>query len=305
MTERDDILIVGTGAMACLFAARMAPHAKVTMLGSWKEGVDTLARDGVRLVSSDGVERTFRVRATGDVAQCGERRLALILVKSWQTARAARQLRACLTLDGVALTLQNGLGNLEILQGALGRERCALGVTTLGATMLGPGRVRAGGGSSTHIAEHPALSPLLVLFQEAGLETEVTQDLESVLWGKLVVNAGINPITALLEISNGELLTRPDAQAMMIATAVETADVAAARGVALPFEDPGEYVARVARDSGENRSSMYQDILRGAPTEINAICGAVVQEAERFGVPTPLNWALWRLVRAKTRAVQE
>jgi 2-dehydropantoate 2-reductase len=298
-TEKDEVLIVGTGAMACLFAARTAPYAEVTMLGSWKEGVAALARDGVRLVDSDGAERSFQVRATDDVAQCGGHRLALVLVKSWQTARAARQLRACLAPEGVALTLQNGLGNLEILQGALGRERCALGVTTLGATMVGPGRVRAGGGSSTHIAEHPALGPLLVLFRQAGLSIDLTENLSGVLWGKLVVNAGINPITALLEIPNGELLARPDAQAIMIATAMEVADVAAARGVELPYEDPGEYVTRVARDSGDNRSSMYQDILRGAPTEINAICGAVVQEAERFGVPTPLNWALWRLVRAK------
>jgi 2-dehydropantoate 2-reductase len=297
--ENERVLILGTGAMACLFAARIAPLSEVTMLGSWQEGIDALAQNGVRMTSLDGEEQTFPVRATNDVSECKGHRIALVLVKSWQTAQAARQLRACLTPDGVALTLQNGLGNLEILQGALGHERCALGVTTLGATLIGPGHVRDGGGTTTHVVDHPGLEPLLTLLRGAEVDVELVRDLDGVLWGKLVVNAGINPLTALLEIPNGELLVRPDAQAMMIATAQETAAVAAARGVELPYDDPGERIVQVARDSADNYSSMYQDILRGAPTEIRAISGAVVEEAERYGVPAPLNWALLRLICAK------
>lgn len=300
--ENEKTLIVGTGAMACLFAARIAPFSDVTMLGSWQEGVEALAERGVRLITQDGEERVHSVYATSDVAECKGHRIALVLVKSWQTANAARLLRACLTPDGVALTLQNGLGNLEILQGALGRERCALGVTTLGATLIGPGRARDGGGTTTHMVAHPSLEPLLELLRSAEMNVEVVQDLDGVLWGKLVINTGINPITALLEIPNGELLKRADAQAMMIAIAQETAAVAAAKSIELPYGDPGEHIVQVARDSTDNYSSMYQDILRGAPTEINAICGAVVDEAERFGVPAPLNWAMLRLIRAKAAA---
>jgi 2-dehydropantoate 2-reductase len=302
--ENDEILIIGTGAMACLFATRIAPYSGVTMLGSWQEGVEALAEHGVRLTSLDGEQAGFQVHATSDESECKGHRTALVLVKSWQTARAARQLRSCLAPDGVALTLQNGLGNLEILQGALGRERCALGVTTLGATLIGPGHVRDGGGTTTHVVAHPGLEPLLDLLRKAGMKVEVVQDLDGVLWGKLVINTGINPITALLEIPNGELLTRPDAQAMMIATAQESAAIAAARGIELPYTDPGEHIVQVARDSTDNFSSMYQDILRGAPTEIHAICGAVVEEAERYGVPAPLNWALLRLISAKATAAE-
>jgi 2-dehydropantoate 2-reductase len=102
-------------------------------------------------------------------------------------------LAECLAPDGVALTLQNGLGNLETLQEELGVERAALGVTTTGATLLGPGHVRVGGTGPTHIARHARLEAYLPLLRKAGFQVEVEDDVESLLWGKLAVNAGINP----------------------------------------------------------------------------------------------------------------
>ncbi len=292
------ILIVGTGAMACLFAARLAPHTRVTMLGSWPEGLRALRERGVTLVEGDGQPMAHAVEVAGTAARCRGARYALVLVKSWQTASAAARLAACLAEEGVALTLQNGLGNLEILQQALGRERAALGVTTCGATLLGPGHARLGGSGPTYLARHPRLDPLAALLGQAGFEIHWVDDLQSLSWGKLAVNAGINPLTALLRIPNGALLEDEDSRALMIAAAQETAVVAAAKGLHLPYQDAGAQVAQVARRTAANRSSMLQDVQRGAPTEIDAICGAVVHEGERLGVPTPVNRTLWHLVRA-------
>lgn len=294
----DPLLIVGTGAMACLFGARLAPHAQVTLLGTWAEGLRAVQRDGIRL-EENGRARQVRVRATSEVSDCAGATQALVLVKSWQTARAARQLSQCLSPEGVALTLQNGLGNLEILEAELGAERAALGVTTTGATLLGPGWARAGGSGPTHLAAHPRLEPLAALLQDAGFEVHPTEDLQGLVWGKLAVNAGINPLTALLEIPNGELLARSGARELMRATAQEAAAVVAAKGLQLPYADAAARAEEVAERTASNVSSMLQDIRRGAPTEIDAINGAVVQEGEQAGVPTPLNWALWKLVRAK------
>ncbi len=299
MGER--VLIVGTGAMACLFGARLAPFAEVTMLGTWEDGLQALRRHGIRLETNGRVEQV-RVQATSQVADCRDIPQALVLVKSWQTERAARQLAVCLPPDGVALTLQNGLGNLEILQDQLGAERAALGVTTTGATLLGPGRARPGGSGPTHLAAHPRLERLAELLQQAGFELQPAEDLQGLIWGKLAINAGINPLTALLEVPNGELLERPGAHQLMRAAAQETAQVAAALEVRLPYADAAEQVEMVARRTAANHSSMLQDVRRGAPTEIDAINGAIARKAERVGQPAPLNWALWNLVRAKARA---
>lgn len=293
----DNILIVGTGALACLFAARLAPHSDVTMLGTWPEGIQALQKHGVRLVEEES-ETAFPVRATSDPTDCTESKLAIVLVKSWQTGRAAEQLSHCLHPEGVALTLQNGYGNLQKLQAVLGSERAALGITTSGATLLGPGKVKPGGKGPIHVVPQPKLQSLIEKLKKAGFDVVESDDLDSLVWGKLVINAGINPITALLQIPNGALLEQADAYALMEAAALETAAVAEALGVHLPYDDPVKRVEQVAKQTAQNHSSMYQDVQRGAPTEVEAISGAIIQEGERVGVPTPVNKVILHLIRA-------
>lgn len=295
------ITIVGTGAMATLFAARLGRVTPVTMLGSWAEAVSAINRDGVHLESESGHE-SIRVTATTEPAECAGSRIALVLVKAWQTARAANQIRSFLAPEGVTLTLQNGLGNFEALAEALGPDRVALGVTTQGATLIGPGHVRDtyAGRGPVHLAEHPRLAPLVELLNASGFDAlqHPASHLQPLLWGKLVVNAAINPLTALLRVPNGELLHRPAALALMDAAAREAAGVAAAKGIPLPFPDPAARAREVAQATAPNRSSMFQDILRGAPTEIDAINGAVVRQAAEAGLSVPVNETLWRLVKA-------
>lgn len=253
---------------------------------------------GIRL-QENGQTIEVEVRATDDPSECEGAQSALVLVKSWQTKKAANMLGACLAPDGIALTLQNGLGNIEVLEAAIGPERAALGVTTFGATLLEPGTVRVGGAGPTYVSQHPRLEPLLDLLETAGFEVHAVSDLLSLMWGKLVVSTGINALTALLEVQNGELLESSHSRALMNTATMETARVAEAQGIKLPYGDPSQEVEGVARRTAENESSMLQDIRRGAPTEVDAINGAVVRDGERLGVPTPVNWTLWNLVRAK------
>ena len=298
------ITILGTGALACLFGARLAPHADVVLLGSWPEGVAAIRRDGIRLEAA-GIETRLPVRATTAVSEAGLAELVLILVKSWQTDRAVRQAGQVLCEDGLALTLQNGLGHYEALTDQVGEPRAALGVTTQGATLLAPGHVRHAGGGETLLggcaANERRVGHVSDLLSRAGVPARVTGEIGSALWGKLAVNAGINPLTALLGVTNGALLDRPDAEALMVAAAAEAAAVAAALG--LPLEsDAAARVRGVARLTASNQSSMLQDMRRHAPTEIDAINGAVVRHGRRLGVPTPVNDVLWKLVRAMRRA---
>jgi 2-dehydropantoate 2-reductase len=295
----DTLLIVGTGAMASLFAARLAATDIQTMLlGTWVEGLEALRTHGVRLVENNGTEQTFPVQATANPTDCADARFALVLVKSWQTERSARQLAQCLSPNGLAVTLQNGLGNREKLAEALGTSRVALGVTTFGATLLGPGRVRPGGEGVISLGAHPHIEPLASLLQRAGFVVEIVPKADDLLWSKLVINAAINPLTALLRVPNGELLTHPSARILMGAVAQEAATVAKALGHHLTYPDPVASAEAVAHHTAVNHSSMLQDVLRGAPTEIDAICGAIVQTGERCGVSTPVNRTLWLLIRA-------
>ena len=295
----SNILIIGTGALATLFAARLTQVGyHVTMLGTWQAGLDALRQNGVRLVDANGNEQRFKVHATNDPHECVGTKHAIVLVKAWQTERAARQLAECLAEDGLAVTLQNGLGNYETLRRSLGLNRVALGSTTTGATLLGPGSVRAGGEGVISIGQHPALGPIEAALKSAKFNVQIVEDAQSLIWGKLVINAAINPLTALLKIPNGELLERPSAREMMWTLAREAAQVAHAENIDLPFEDPVAAVEEVARKTAANHSSMLQDVLRGAPTEIDAICGAIVKTAERHKISAHANWACWQLVKA-------
>lgn len=296
---KEKILIVGVGALGSLFAARLAGAGHhVTMLGTWKEGLNAIRRDGVQLIDSNGTQHSFHVDATDHPEDCTGIRYALVLVKAWQTERAAAQLMDCLAQDGLAVTLQNGLGNRETLSQSLGLGRVALGVTTTGATLLGPGSVKAGGEGPISIERNPVLGPLEAALRSTGFDVRVVDDAQSLVWGKLVINSAINPLTALLRVRNGELLERPSAREVMGELARETARVAYAEGIKLPFEDPVAAVEDVARKTGANQSSMLQDILRGARTEIDSICGAVVTYGQKHHIPTPANWDCWKLVRA-------
>jgi 2-dehydropantoate 2-reductase len=310
---KQSILIAGTGALATLFAARLsAAGYPVTMLGSWENGLRALAENGVRLVDAEGVEHAYPVAATSNPTDCRGARYALVLVKSWQTERVAGQLAECLAEDGLALTLQNGMGNREILAEALrlpfdaaqDKPRVALGVTTTGATLLGPGLARAGGEGVISVEAHPRLGPLEAALTGAGFKVQVVNDANALIWGKLVINAAINPLTALLRVPNGELLQRPAAHKLMGILAQEAAAVAIAQGIRLPFEDAVQAAEDVARKTATNHSSMFQDIRRGAPTEIDAICGAITQTGEKLGVSTPVNRVCWQLTRASLPATQ-
>ncbi len=294
MSSREShihVTIVGTGAMACLFGAQLASVAQITLTGSWVDGIAALRTLGIRVeASQESGSVTVAAVPWGDAIEPAD--MVLVLVKAWQTEEVARHLQRLLKPGGTALTLQNGLGNLE----ALG-PGATLGVTYQGATLLGPGRVQPGGSGATWIA---APERIVQLFQHAGMPAERgdPEQLDGLLWGKLVVNCAINPLTALLRIRNGELLDRPDTRILMEQAARECAAVASARGITLPFPDPVEKVCEVAHQTAANRSSMLQDVMRGAPTECDAINGAVVRWGEHLGVPTPVNETLYRLVRA-------
>lgn len=297
------IAVVGAGAMGCLFGGKLSSVAEVWLVDPWKDHVSALRTKGLELVERDGSVQNIPVRAVHDPLHVSTAvDLALIFVKAHQTEWAARQAVLILAGHGLALTLQNGLGNFDVIAGVVGQERTVQGVTAHGATMLGPGRIRHAGVGDTHLATRKEIADKVEEFagvlRAAGFETQVSENLDTLLWGKLVVNVGINALTALLRVPNGFLADNASAGNLVACAVEEAVAIANARNITLPYDDPLTQVLSVAKATGSNRSSMLQDVLRGARTEIAVINGAIVREGKRVGVPTPVNQALCDLVAA-------
>lgn len=296
------ITIVGAGAMGSLFGAKLSVAARVTLLDPWIEHVRAVQDHGLTIVGLDGSEMNLPMTATSDPDTVSEADLGIIFVKSHATQEASQWVSRFLADDGLALTLQNGVGNADTISHVLGRDRAVAGVTSHGATLLGPGRVRHAGQGPTHLGTRPEvadrLSRVVRILREAGFEVHISENLESLVWSKLLINVGINPLTAILRVPNGELLNIPSARVLMSRAVAEAEAVCRAKGIELTYSDPLARVEDVARATAANRSSMLQDVVRGAPTEIEVINGAVVEEGHRTGVDTPVNSCLAELVRA-------
>ncbi|MCD4684867.1 MAG: 2-dehydropantoate 2-reductase [Anaerolineae bacterium] len=288
--------------MGCLIGARLSAHADVTLIGHWPEQRAALRDAPLRVIELDDREHDVRLRAVDDVDDVGPVDVALILTKTPKTETAADQVARILAANGIAITLQNGLGNQAILARTLGAERVTLGVTTLGAALDGPGVLRAGGDGATYFATRPEIAPAVSdiagVFEDAGLHTVLVDEVASLVWGKLAVNAAINPLTALLRVPNGALLASPRALHVLHLAANEVAAVAAAQEIVLPFDNAAQQAAHIAHLTARNRSSMLQDVTRGVRTEIDAINGAVVRTGEALAVSTPVNRLLYELVKA-------
>lgn len=294
------IAIIGIGSLASLFAARLAPLAEVVMVGRWAEQVQAIKAQGVTLVGLDGQVGVQKVGVIGDPAgQPATADLALILVKSYQTERAAQLAQQLLAPHGVALTLQNGLGNLEKIARVVGVNRAFLGTTSEGARVIRPGVVQHTGRGETYVAGDE-MGWVVEVLVPAGFTTHHTHNVNSLIWGKLAINTAINPLTALLRVPNGYLATHPIARYLMTHTAAETAAIAHAQGISLPYPNARQRALQVAQATAPNHSSMLQDILNNRPTEIDAICGAVVRAGQQHAHPTPLNNHLLRLMQTYT-----
>jgi 2-dehydropantoate 2-reductase len=226
---------------------------------------------------------------------------AVVTTKTTGTAWGAATAAKILARDGVALTIQNGLGNYETLVEHLGSERVAVGVIYVGAQLVkgelratGPGKVELG--RPTVSASRAKLDELARLLRAGGMDVLVVDDAWPAVWRKVVTNAAVNPLTALIRRTNAELLTDVVASRVADGIAREVARVATASGVPIGEDDAVRQWRAMAALTGANRSSMLQDVEAGRPTEIDAISGAVAHEADRHGVEAPLNRAMTVLV---------
>lgn len=298
-----ETLIIGAGAIGGLFGALLNPLVPVTFFTTNAEHADALNQNGLTLAAMDGRLRHAPAKALTDPRQYGRYAdLIILCTKARSTRQASDIAKLLLAKDGLMLTLQNGLGNLEHIQAAVGVSRAAAGITAQAATLLGPGQIRHAGSGPTVLAAGPGqakkIAAIAAVFNQAGIPTTVTADGEALLWSKLIINVGINALSAVLRVPNGTLVQSPECEAIMTQAVAEAVAVARAMGIELADEAPLDRVRQVCRATSSNQSSMLQDILKGRLTEIEVINGAVVRKGAEKGVPTPVNQMLTQLIKA-------
>jgi 2-dehydropantoate 2-reductase len=296
------IAVIGAGAMGCLFGARLAEAGhEVCVYERAPAIVAAINRHGL-VIEAAGESRTVRLNVAAEPGTASATDLVLAFVKAYQTADAAPLAAQLAGAGGLVVTLQNGMGNAELLAACLAPARIIAGSTAHGATVLGPGHIRHAGSGATTIgmwscedSDRARADGVARVFTAAGVETRAVTDVRPVLWEKLLVNAGINAITALTGIRNGGLLELDASRRLSAAAVAEGAAVARMAGITVR-EDIVAHVLQVAAATAGNRSSMGQDVDQRRPTEIAAINGFIVREAARLGLPAPVNETLTALI---------
>jgi 2-dehydropantoate 2-reductase len=303
-----DIAVIGAGAMGGLYGGLLARTGSnvVTLVDVRADIVEAVNASGLVIETPEGL-LTIKVKAAASAEGVKTQDLIIVLVKSSATREAARLGAALAGPETVALSLQNGLGNLEILAEVLGEARVVGGSTSFGAWVRAPGVVVLGGRGRTAIGElgggeSPRLRRLAAALSEAGLAPEMAGDVKCVVWTKLLANVGINALAGILGVQNGRLLELPAAAALMAGAVGEAEAVAKALGVKLGGLDALAHCHGVCRATAANVCSTLQDFRARRPTEIGAMNGAVAEAGRRLGVPVPVNEALGSLIKALEEA---
>ena len=302
--EWPRVAVVGAGAVGGYFGGMLArAGAHVTLIGR-RAHVDVWAREGLILERADGLE-CIPVSASTDMAAARDAELVLFSVKSLDTEETARALAPQRRGEPLVVSLQNGVDNVERMRRVAALDPIAA-VVYVASSMPAAGRVKHAGRGDLLIGDVPGraaptrpddLERVSGWFEKAGVPCPISQNVEGDLWTKLILNAALNPISAIAHATYGEAVAIPEVRDLMRQLVAECVAVARASGVVLPADDYAEMVFRFAEAAGRVYSSTAQDLERGKRTEIDALNGVVAQRGAELGVPTPANQALLALIK--------
>ena len=297
------ITVVGAGAMGGSYGGHLARSGHdVTLVDTWQDHVDAINRDGLRL---GGVLGDHQVRLPAKVeAGAGDADVAIVFVDANNTAAAAAALVRMLAPDGFAVTFQNGIGNVETLQTALGAERVLGGSSMCSAASRGPGHVvlthmgLTSVGETARGADSPRVRAMVEALRGAGFEAEHEPNVMGLVWQKFVVNCAVNAIAATTGLRGGEIVRLPELDAFQDRVLEEIMAVTHAKGIDLPNPD---IAAKIKANCHKkfNKPSMLQHVEAGRRTEIEALNGALIREAKTLGIKTPDNEALVALLKGR------
>lgn len=296
------ITIVGPGAIGCLLAAFLSKSKEeIWLLDKNKERTDAIKRLGISVEGVSGKWNT-KVNISDDAQDIGTADLVIIATKSYDTKPALNHAKPLIGQDSSILTLQNGIGNIEIISEVTGPDNVIGGITNLGATLIDDTHIKHAGNGETVIGKIDGSTPVILrqvreLFNKVKLETKISRDIKGILWSKLVINSGINALTALTRLHNGRLVEFEGTRKILREAVTEALKIAKRKRIKLIYEDPLAKVEAVCEATSGNISSMLQDVLRRKKTEIDFINGVVVRFGQELGIPVPVNSMLVSLVK--------
>lgn len=296
------IVVLGAGAMGCLYGGRLADSGQdVTLVDIWRDHMEAINRDGLTIEETAGTRVVKNLRGVCAAEEAGPADLVIVFVKATATEEAMAQAKCLVGPETMVLTLQNGLGNAEKLCRVLDPKHVVAGVTGCGASVLGPGRIRHGGQGDTVIGEldgriSERLEAVKKMLDQAGLPAKISTNVSGLVWTKLIGNIGVNALATLTGLQNGRLLDFPETASLMEMAIKEAMAVAEAQGIRFEVDDPVGHTRELAQKTGTNRCSMLQDVTAKRGTEIAVMNGAIVELGRALGVPTPVNLVLSGLI---------
>ena len=296
------IAILGAGAIGCLFGLRLQRSGQnVLLIHHDGRAVEAIRKHGVVLTELSGRIIRGHLDASTSLPKNYDPDFILLTVKAYDTENAVRHLTKVPGRGTIILSLQNGLGNIEILSRYFPNDTVLGGSTTEGALSTGRGTVTHTGRGFTWIGElNGKLTDRTAMvggaLHRAGFRTIASKRIEGVVWSKAIVNSAINPITALARVPNGELNRNPSLRDIAMRLIREGVEVAKVFGIA-PTPSPRSLLSKILVQAKGNRSSMLRDIEAGRKTEIRQLNGAIVSLARRLGVDVPYNTLIWRLIQ--------
>ena len=304
-----NIGIIGAGAMGCLFASLLSSAHRVALYDISRSVVDTVNQNGVRILEQSGNVGTFYPSVWQNGRDTEEKELVILFVKATATRFSLAANRALFGEQTILLSLQNGMGNKEVIETFFPRERILLGTTKHNAVSTAPGEVFHAGAGATVIGSPSGNEGVAFrvteAFRAAGIETEFSSDVKRLLWEKLFLNMTINPITALLGKKIGFVAGNEFSRALTRTLISEAVTVARADGEEFRTDELFRSVIHTAEILAEGKTSMCQDIEKKCPTEIDYINGAVVRLGQKYRIPVPTHEAIVRLIHAKEKSILE
>ena len=293
------ICILGAGALGCALGGVLTEAGnEVWLINRNADQVDAMNSRGL-ILRDGGVDRTVAVHAATTAQPAGVADLVVVLVKSFHTQQAMQAATSLVGPGTLVLSLQNGLGHEDILADIVGRERVLAGKTYAGGSQLGVGHVNIGTkGKDTHIGELDGamterVQRIADVFNAAGLDTTVSDNIMGTIWDKLLINVATGAITGITGLPYGDLYKQPELEACGVAAVAEAMAVAKASGIRLSITEPSQAWHKAGAGLPyEFRTSMLQSLDKGSITEIDFVNGSVVRWGQRCGVPTPVNQTL-------------
>jgi 2-dehydropantoate 2-reductase len=302
------IAIFGAGAMGSVYAGLFAAAGNdVTAVDVNVERVEAIRTGGLRVSGASG-ERVVQIAATTGPGDVGVVELVVIATKAFDARAAAASARPLIGAETTVLTIQNGLGAADAVAEVVDERQLLVGVAGgFGASLVEPGHahhhgmelVRLGGRTGPVTARCELIADV---WRAAGFTVRTYDDVQRLLWEKLICNACYAGICGLLELTIGEVIENPWAWSIALRCAQETLDVGLARGADLDVADCAAYVRDYGLAITGARPSLLLDLLAGRPTEVEWINGSVPREGEKVGVDAPTNALITTLVLAKQNA---